>query len=280
MPVLQANPSVGVFEERTMKQVLIINITRMGDLAQTVPLMRRLEEEWPGVAIDLVIDTRLAPMAALLPGLRHVHTYHFETVAQARSEGPTRRHATLSRHRSMGPIPRCSRLRSRHQSHLHPLERAARCSHRRAGYTRGDVDEPESAIMKNPWLAYCRRSASVSAIQPIQLADLFALGGSGLGSHSRQSGSHFPVRQWNGHESISDTIARSALPLVAVQVSASKAKKTWRPEYFGQTMAALSRQTPCVFVLTGTANDGRSSPQAVAAIPSRRRDPSMCHGAN
>lgn len=60
------------------KQVLILNVTRMGDLAQTVPLLRRLEEESPGVAIDLVIDTRLASMAALLPGLRHIHTYDFK----------------------------------------------------------------------------------------------------------------------------------------------------------------------------------------------------------
>ena len=69
------------------KQVLIINVTRMGDLVQTVPLLRRLEEEWPGVAIDLVIDTRLAPMAALIPGLRQAHTYDFthvrKTVADA-----------------------------------------------------------------------------------------------------------------------------------------------------------------------------------------------------
>ena len=39
-----------------MKQVLIINITRMGDLIQMIPLLARLEEEWPGVAIDLIVD--------------------------------------------------------------------------------------------------------------------------------------------------------------------------------------------------------------------------------
>jgi ADP-heptose:LPS heptosyltransferase len=70
------------------KQVLIINVTRMGDLVQTVPLLRRLEEEWPGVTIDLVIDTRLAPMAALLPGLRQIHTYDFKTVFKNSQSGP------------------------------------------------------------------------------------------------------------------------------------------------------------------------------------------------
>ena len=60
------------------KQVLIINITRMGDLVQTIPLLARLNHEWPGVAIDLIVDQSFASMAALLPGLRHVHAYDFQ----------------------------------------------------------------------------------------------------------------------------------------------------------------------------------------------------------
>ena len=96
------------------------------------------------------------------------------------------------------------------------------------------------------------------------VADLFALGGSGLGSHQ-------PIRFTVSSQAVEWARTRVAasrtrgLPLVVVQVSASKAKKTWRPEYFGQTMAALSRETPCVFVLTGTANDAIDVAIAVAA---------------
>ena len=54
------------------KQVLIINVTRMGDLVQTIPLLGRLQHEWPGVEIDVMVDITFAPMAALLPGIRHV----------------------------------------------------------------------------------------------------------------------------------------------------------------------------------------------------------------
>ena len=35
------------------KQVLILNITRMGDLVQMGTLLARLQEEWPGAAVDL-----------------------------------------------------------------------------------------------------------------------------------------------------------------------------------------------------------------------------------
>jgi hypothetical protein len=59
------------------KQVLIINVTRMGDLIQTGPLLSRLREEWPDVAIDLVVDRSFAPTAALLTGLREVISCDF-----------------------------------------------------------------------------------------------------------------------------------------------------------------------------------------------------------
>ena len=60
-----------------MKQVLIINVTRMGDLIQTGPLLARLREEWSDVEIDLVVDRSFAPTAALLTGLRQVVSCDF-----------------------------------------------------------------------------------------------------------------------------------------------------------------------------------------------------------
>lgn len=59
------------------RQVLLINITRMGDLVQMGTLLQRLQEEWPGVAVDLVVDRRFAEVATLLPHLRRIITYDF-----------------------------------------------------------------------------------------------------------------------------------------------------------------------------------------------------------
>ena len=63
-----------------MKQVLILNITRMGDLVQMTPLLSRLANEFPGVAIDLIVDTEFADIAALLPGIRAVRAYDFQAL--------------------------------------------------------------------------------------------------------------------------------------------------------------------------------------------------------
>ena len=60
------------------KQVVILNITRMGDLFQMTPLLARLEEEWPGVRIDLIVDKEFAGVATLIPGIRQVLAYDFQ----------------------------------------------------------------------------------------------------------------------------------------------------------------------------------------------------------
>src|SRR6185437_1219575 len=59
------------------KQILIINITRMGDLVQMNGLLARLQTEFPGVSVDLVVDIKFAPVVSMLPGLRHIVTYDF-----------------------------------------------------------------------------------------------------------------------------------------------------------------------------------------------------------
>lgn len=257
-----------------MKQVLIINIARMGDLAQTIPMLARLEEEWPGVAIDLVIDTRLAPMAALLPGLRQVHAYDFKTVSKS-SQGEPRGHEPLSPDiaawaHSLAAIgyDRVINLTFTRWSGLLAAVIGA-------PDTRGAVTTSGISILKNPWLAYCVDMHHFRRFNRFNVADLFALGGSGLGSHQ-------PIRVTVSSQAVEWARARVAayrtlgLPLVAVQVSASKAKKTWRPEYFGQTMAALSRQTPCVFVLTGTANDAADVAVAVTAYRAAGGTSELC----
>jgi ADP-heptose:LPS heptosyltransferase len=245
------------------KQVLILNITRMGDLAQTVPLLRHLEEKSPGVAIDLVIDTRLAPMAALLPGLRHIHTYDFKNAFNHAPDEP-RESASLSPDiaawaQSLAAVgyDRIINLTFTRWSGL----LAAAIG---APDIRGAVTTSGISILKNPWLAYCVDMHQFRRFNRFNVADLFALGGSGPGSHQ-------PIWFTIPSQAVEWARARGAayrvlgLPLVAVQVTASKTKKAWRPEYFGRTMAALSRQTPCVFVLTGTATDAGAVAEAVAA---------------
>jgi ADP-heptose:LPS heptosyltransferase len=242
----------------------------MGDLVQTVPLLARLEQEWPGVAIDLVVDTRFASMAALLPGLRQVHTYHFKNVLD-NTEG----------HESLTP----DLIAWAHSLAAIGYDRVINLTFTRwsglfaaaigAADTRGAVTTKGISILKNPWLAYVVDMHQFRRFNRFNVADLFALGGSGPGSHQ-------PIRftiPSQAVEWVRDRIKAYrllGLPLVAVQVTASKTKKAWRPEYFGRTMAALSRKTPCVFVLTGIATDADTVAEAVAAYQVAGGNGTLC----
>lgn len=245
------------------KQVLIINITRMGDLTQTVPLLRRLEEEWPGVAIDLIVDTRLALMAALLPGLRHVHTYQFETVVKTDLRNPR------------GDRPLSPDMAAWAQSlAVIGYDRVINLTFTRwsgllaavigAPDTRGvTVGRHGTAVMQGPWLAHVVDLQQHRRFNRFNLVDLYALGGSGPGSFT-------PIRlalpeaaaRWA--EQYLGTIGTGHIR-IAVQIGASEARKAWRPEYFGRTMAALSRRLKVAFVLIGTRRETESVQQAVAS---------------
>jgi ADP-heptose:LPS heptosyltransferase len=257
------------------KQVLIINITRLGDLVQTVPLLARLEQEWPGVAIDLVVDTRLAPMAALLPGLRRVLTYDFSTLQNTNNaeaggtDTPTSELMAWTQSLATVGYDRVINLTFTRWSGV--LAEAIG-----APDTRGAVTTKGISILKNPWLAYCVDMHQFRRFNRFNVADLFALGGSGLGSHQPI---HFTVPSQTVEWARARVAAycKLGLPLVAVQVTASKTKKSWRPEYFGQTMAALSRQTPCVFVLTGTASDAADVAVAVTAYQAAGGTSELCN---
>lgn len=246
-----------------LKQVLILNITRMGDLVQTIPLLRRLEAEWPGVAIDIVMESRLVPMAVLLPGLRHIHPYDFTSVFKHAPDEPQDT-ATFSPDvaawaQSLAAVgyDRVINLTFTRWSGL----LAAAIG---APDTRGAVTVNGISILKNPWMAYSVDMHRFRRFNRFNVADLFALGGSSPGVHQPMTipvSSH--AAEWaRGRVAAGGTLS---LPLVAMQATASKTKKAWRPEYFGQTMAALSRKTPCRFVFIGTGDDAADVAAVITA---------------
>src|SRR5581483_8676227 len=108
---------------------------------------------------------------------------------------------------------------------------------------RGATVAPDgSPVVRNPWLAYFTDLHRHRRYNRFNLVDLYALGGSGPGSFAPLKLPMVPeAAEW----SMCFLRAQgSTLVTIAVQVGASDAIKAWRPEYFGLTMAAISRRTP------------------------------------
>jgi ADP-heptose:LPS heptosyltransferase len=240
------------------KQVLLINITRMGDLVQMGTLLQRLQHEWPGAAVDLVVDTRFASVASLLPHLRQVVAYDFHGLIDE-SRAQVKDVVSLFQDMTRWAAPlvdaqydRAINLTFNRRSGLLASYVGARDIRGIAAPKDGDV------TIHNPWMAYLTDVHNQRSFNQFNLVDIYALGGSGPGPFAPLSIAVPPnTEQW-AREFLSHH-GETHTSWVAVQVGASDAMKAWRPELFGQTLASLSRQTNVGFVFIGTEEERNAS---------------------
>lgn len=246
------------------KQVLILNVTRMGDLIQMGPLLARLEHEWPGVAIDLVVDVRFAPVASLLRGLRHIHTYDFHTLVDE------------TRVSAKDLVTQFEELR-RWAAPLAAIryDRIINLTfNKRSGYLAAFVGASDirgvtiatdgGTVVRNPWMAYFTDLQQHRHLNRFNLVDVYALGGSRPGPFAPLE-VHIPpdAREWA--KRFLSNANREARRWIAVQIGASEGVKAWRPEYFGRTLAVLDRLLDASCVVIGTPQERPAIMQAQKA---------------
>ena len=233
-----------------MKQVLIINITRMGDLIQMIPLLARLEEESPGVGIDLIVDQEFLHVTRLIPGIRQVFAFDFQKLMDE-SRVCARDVLSLYQHLSQWAFPllqvgydRVINLTFNRRSAF--LVKFFGCADERGMTTAHDG----SFLVKNPWMKYFLDFHVYRHVNRFNIVDLFALGGSGPGSfHPIQLSVSNDLKNW-----ARTFLQYSGTPdhWVAIQIGASDPMKAWRPEYYGELMVHLSKERSVGFVVIGT----------------------------
>ncbi|MDH5426707.1 MAG: glycosyltransferase family 9 protein [Nitrospirota bacterium] len=244
-----------------MNNVLIINITRMGDLIQMIPLLARLQDESPGVGIDLIVDREFGHMAAMIPGIRQVFIFDFQALMDE-SRVCARDVVSLYQDLSHWAKPllqvsydRVINLTFNRRSAF--LVKYLGCADERGMTTAHDG----SFLVKNPWMKYFLDFHVYRHLNRFNIVDLFALGGSGPGRfHPIELFVTPELADW------ARTFLRNAgAPRywVGVQVGASDPMKAWRPEYFGQLMAHLSQGRNVGFVLIGTPKEEPSVEEAL-----------------
>lgn len=219
------------------KQVLIINITRMGDLVQMGALLSRLQEEWPGVAVDLVVDRRFAPVATLLNGLRDVIAVDFHALIDE-SRAAVKDVVSLYQEAAAWVRPLGERRYDRVINLTFNQPSALLAGIIGAPDIRGARSAWDGGmVIDNPWMAYFCDFHQFRRFNRFNLVDVYALGGSGPGSFKPL---HLTIpaddRAW-----AKDVLA-GATSWIAVQAGASDGMKAWRPHLFGLALARFSQQ--------------------------------------
>lgn len=239
------------------KQILLINITRMGDLVQMGALLQRLQHEWPGAAVDLVVDQRFAAVARLLPHLRHIVTYDFHGLVDE-SRAQTKDVVTLYRDVTRWAAPLAEARYDRVINLTFNRRSGFLTSYVGAKDIRG-IAAPKDGdvVIHNPWMAYLTDVHNQRRFNHFNLVDIYALGGSGPGHFAPLSLDVPPSAvQW-AREFLSPH-GRDHFPWAAVQIGASDPIKAWRPELFGLTLAGLSRKTNIGYVFIGAEEERKA----------------------
>lgn len=237
-----------------MKQVLIINITRMGDLVQMGTLLARLREEWPDVAVDLVVDRQFAPVASMLSGLRDIIAYDFHALIDE-SRAAVKDIVALYQEVAAWAGDLNQRRYDRIVNLTFNRPSALLAEYVGAPDIRGARSAWDGGtVIDNSWMAYFTDIHQIRRINRFNLVDVYAMGGSRPGSFS-------PLRVMLPAESADWAKRFLASPdglhrrWIAVQAGASDVMKAWRPQHFGVTLARFSTQWDGGILFIGSSSE-------------------------
>lgn len=245
-----------------MKQVLILNITRMGDLVQMGALLARLREEWPDVAVDLVVDLQFAPVASMLNGLRDIVAHDFHVLIDESRVGVK---DVVALYREVAAW--AGDLSKRRYDRIVNLT-FNRPSALLAEYVGApDIRGARSAwdggmVIDNPWMAYFTDMHQIRRINRFNLVDVYAMGGSRPGSFAPLAVTVSPESaDWaRRFLSSADGPARK---WIAVQAGASDGMKAWRPQHFGAALARFSSQWDGGILFIGSSSEQDTIAQVI-----------------
>ena len=246
------------------RQVLILNMTRMGDLVQMGTLLARLQEEWPGVAIDLIVDRQFAAVASLLSGLREIIAYDFHALIDD-SRAAVKNVAALYQDVASWARPLVDRRYDRIINLTFNRPSALLSSYIGAPDIRGARSAWDGqSVIDNDWMAYFTDMHHFRAMNRFNLVDVYALGGSGVGTFAPLAVT-VTAAAHNWAQRYLSAASGDTKEWIAVQAGASDVMKAWRPEYFGRTLAHVSAQWSGGIVLIGTPAEQNTLAQVVQA---------------
>jgi ADP-heptose:LPS heptosyltransferase len=250
--------------DAAMKQVLIINITRMGDLIQMGPLLARLHEELPGVSVDLVVDRRFAPVASMLDGIRDIISFDFHDLIDS-SRSALKDAVALYQEIANWARPMLDRRYDRIVNLTFNRPSALLAGYLGAPDIRGGRSAWDGGIVvDNAWMAYFTDLHHFRRMNRFNLVDVYAMGGS-------RPGSFAPLHVTLAPESVEWArrflVAEQPAPdqWIAVQAGASDIMKAWRPAHFGVALAALTERWKGGVLFIGAQSERETVAQVIQA---------------
>ncbi len=154
-----------------MKEVIILNLTRMGDLIQTTPVMQGIKEKYPECRITLVVNGLFEKICSFIPHVDEVIVFdmkEFQSIACGGS-------GIVEQYRYTEDFVK--KINSRHYdmaiNFTHSRPSAVILSLTNADDRRGFmVDAEGNSIIRHPWMKYFFNVIPNRDFNPFHLCDL------------------------------------------------------------------------------------------------------------
>ncbi|MFQ5696679.1 MAG: glycosyltransferase family 9 protein [Myxococcota bacterium] len=220
-------------------EIAILNLTRLGDLVQTSPVLAGLHKRHPEARIHLVVKRRFRAAAELLPGVDVLHEIDADGLCHTLMDPAT---SFLERFAAVRSVVDglCEHPFDLALNFTHSPVSAALLSLLDVREIRGfTLDRSGQRRVADPWLGHVATVLGARRLSQLNLVDLY-LGAAGLiGSGQRLSlrvardGSEWARQRLDG-----------AGPWLAVQPGASQGLRAWPIDRFAATLREATRRTP------------------------------------
>lgn len=247
--------------------ILLLNLTRLGDLVQTTPLAVGLKKAHPGARVVVCAQKKFESAARLMGGVDEILPIDYDALRDVSNSRST-------------PI---SRMVMKAEELLAPLLRrkyrmAVNLTHSRtSSYLMYFLDAREKfgvqmtptgeRMIRHPWMLFLHNFGMNMQITPFNLVDIYAEGG-GVPIHRERI--PLSLRIAPEAEAWADDFLRERAsgdgPLVAIQSTASDAHKMWNPSSFILLCRILRDAVGARFLFLGSREERELVEKVHAAV--------------
>ncbi|MGZ8462659.1 MAG: glycosyltransferase family 9 protein [Candidatus Deferrimicrobiaceae bacterium] len=249
------------------EDILLLNLTRLGDLVQCTPLAVGLKRRNPAARIVVGAVDAFLPAARLMDGVDEVIPIDYDGLVR------------LSRVRASSVVsmvagaeallsPLLSRRFSRAVNLTHTAISAFLMylvkSHDKRGI---QMNATGNRIIRHPWMLFFHNFALNKQISPFNLVDMYALGG-GCPIHEERVplSVRIPPEAERWAEEFVERELPGRGPVVAVQAGASDAHKMWHPSSFIRLCRILRDAAGARFLFIGGKGERDLSERICAVV--------------
>jgi len=238
-----------------MKEVLVVNLTRMGDLLQTTPVMAGLKAQYPGVRITLLVNAAFAGACRIVPFADRVIEFDVAAV-KALLRDPRATFVAPYRilEEALGRVNEVEYDLVLNFTHTH--DSALISSLVRGKEVRGITAGPcGERRIEHPWQRYLFQVVLSRAYNPIHLCDIYARAAGVRPPAVRLHAVFSPRAAEAARALLASAGVEDGRPLVALQAGASHPLKRWPAASFAEAARLIARGAQAQIVLVGSAGE-------------------------